>query len=349
MKILYVITKSEIGGAQAHVLQLIEEAHSRNIPTHLVVGELGWLSEKAKEFTTVTHLPSLVREINPIKELLAVSGLVKIIKREKPNTVHAHSTKAGVIARLAAYMCKTPVIFTAHGWAFNNGSLFALKVEKLLAKITAKIICVSKTEAKLAIDNGFDSSKITVIYNGIEKNAKSLFTKPVPRQIIMVARFSEQKNHTALLIAMSLVSKSIKLVLVGTGPLLEDAKKLAKNLDLNVAFLGDRFDVLDLLAQSSAFVLSTHYEGLPISVIEAMRAGLPVIATDIPGMNELVTNNGLLVTGVRELADAINKLVFNSHWAEILGRNSRVNFEKHFTADIMLKKTFKEYEKTTNT
>jgi glycosyltransferase involved in cell wall biosynthesis len=263
-----------------------------------------------------------------------------------------------VVARVAGWICKVPVVFTAHGWGFTPGTpntrrIIALIAEKILALLTTKLICVSENDRQLALRSGVGhkNSLAVVRYgiNNIPVTTPNLLQQP-PR-LIMVARFNEQKDQTTLLKAIAqLKDDSIHLNLVGSGPSLESCKALAKSLGIEnqVSFLGDRRDVPDLLAQSQIFILSTHYEGLPISILEAMRAGLPVVATSVNGIPEEVVDGktGLLAPhqDVKALANALHILTNSPEIRQQMGKESREKFEQEFTVDRMITEIRAIYE-----
>jgi glycosyltransferase involved in cell wall biosynthesis len=351
--ILYVITKSELGGAQAHVYDLMRSLH-QDYAVHLAVGAPGVLTEKAIELGVKVHIiDNLKRSINPASDLRSIQQCVAIIKLVKPDLVHCHSSKAGVVARLAAWRCRVPVIFTAHGWGFDPRSPrlqrnIALGVEKALAPISTKIICVSESDRQLAISLKVTSPELAVtIHNGIatEVIATAVPSRQPPK-LIMVARFNRaQKDQYTLMQAIAKLSEPIKLIFVGTGPDWEASKTMAQDLGITdrVSFLGDRLDVPDLLADSQIFVLSTHYEGAPISILEAMRCGLPIIATNVNGIPEQVADGvtGLLVPhqDVDALTAAISKLVNNPDLRQQMGVAGKHKFAKEFTVEQMVEKT----------
>jgi glycosyltransferase involved in cell wall biosynthesis len=351
--ILYVITKSELGGAQAHVYDLMKSLH-RYYDLHLAVGAPGVLTEKAIDLGAKVHIiNNLKRSINPTSDLKSIQECVGIIKLVKPDLVHCHSSKAGVVARLAAWICRVPVIFTAHGWGFDPRSPrlqrnIALGVEKVLAPISTKIICVSESDRQLAISLKVTSPELAVtIHNGIDnKSIATAVPERQPAKLIMVARFNRaQKDQHTLMKAIAKLTDPIELILVGTGPDWEASKTIAKDLGITdrVAFLGDRLDVPNLLANSQIFVLSTHYEGAPISILEAMRCGLPIIATNVNGIPEQVADGvtGLLVPhqDVDALASAISKLVKDPDRRQQMGVAGKHKFAKEFTVEQMVEKT----------
>lgn len=351
--LLYVITKSELGGAQIHLYDLIRSLY-REFEIHLIVGSTGWLTDRCHELGVIVyHQPALTRSINPIADIQAVREIVTLIEQIKPTIVHAHSGKPGLVARLAGAIGGVPTIFTAHGWGFDPNapklrSYAAYVVEKLCHPLAAKIICVCESDRQRAINLGVvDRDRVVTIHNGIKKTETPQSNPELePPQLIMVARFNKhQKDHYTLLKAIQLIDRDLQVVLVGTGPDWEETKMLARDLNIlsKVTFLGDRLDVADLLAQSQIFVLSTHYEGFPVSILEAMRAGLPTIATDVNGVSEQVIDGvtGLLVphANVFALRQAIVTLIADSSLRRQMGQEGAKKLEREFTIEQMVAKT----------
>jgi glycosyltransferase involved in cell wall biosynthesis len=351
--ILYVITKSELGGAQGHVYDLIKSLQ-QDYDIHLAVGATGILTKKVEDLGIRVHIISnLKRRIDLANDLRSIQQCIAIIKLVKPDLVHCHSSKAGVVSRLAAWICRVPVIFTAHGWGFDPRSPLvrrniALGIEKILAPISTKIICVSESDRQLAIALKVTPPRLVVtIHNGIVN--ESILTAVPERaslKLIMVARFNRaQKDQHTLMKAIAKIDRPIQLTLVGTGPDWEESKNTAENLGITdrVTFLGDRLDVPDLLADSQIFVLSTHYEGAPISILEAMRCGLPIIATNVNGIPEQVADGvtGILVPhqDVDALSAAISTLANDPDRRHQMGRAGKHKFAQEFTVEQMVEKT----------
>ncbi|MTJ12918.1 glycosyltransferase family 4 protein [Anabaena sp. UHCC 0187] len=360
--LLYIITKSELGGAQKNVYDLIKN-FCKDYEIHLATSQLGLLTEFVSDLDVPLHLISnLSRDIKFSGEFLAIKECISLINKIKPDIIHAHSSKAGVIARISGCISKTPVIFTAHGWGFTQGTpplqrTVALIAEKLLAPLSAKLICVSESDRQLALSLRVgNQNSLRTVHNGIA-NIPVTIANPSqqPPQLIMVARFNEQKDHSTLLQAIAqLQNPCIHLDLVGSGSSLESCKALANSLGITeqVSFLGDRRDVPDLLAQSQIFILSTHYEGLPISILEAMRAGLPVVATNVNGIPEEVENGktGLLVPpkDIDALAKALQTLIESPELRQQMGEAGRQKFEQEFTVERMINETKIVYENIFN-
>ncbi len=347
--LLYLITKSELGGAQSHVRELGEH-FCLEYEVHLAVGQLGALTDDLKATgVKIHHIPSLTREMNLLADLRAIWDFIVLIRQIQPAILHAHSSKAGMIGRIASRFCGVPAVFTAHGWGFTPNTpplrrSLARWIEQLLAPLTAKIICVSESDRQFALQLGVGRpASLVTIHNGIP-NAAVPPAQPAqsPPHLIMVARFNEQKDQSTLLRAIAqLPPASCTLDLVGSGPGLAACQALATSLALDdrVNFLGDRHDVPELLARSQIFVLSTHYEGLPISILEAMRAGLPVIATRVNGIPEAVDHGttGWLCSheDAEALALGVKTLLQSPTLRQQMGQASREKFLQEFTLDTM--------------
>ena len=356
MKLVYLITRSEYGGAQSHVLELIDGFRAHH-EIALAVGEDGWLThEVRKRDVPVTVIPDLKRPIRPVRDCLAFLQVKKWLARERPDLLHTHSSKAGLVGRIAARLSGVPSVYTAHGWAFTHGvaltrKLVAVPGEWLAARTGGDIICVSDFDRKLASRYMIaPNAKLHTVWNGIGNNGIQAIPGSHPDPfIIMVARFAAPKDHVTLLRAMAAMNNlRWRVRLVGDGPLLTDAQALASALGIEsrVKFLGARPDVPELLTKSDLFVLASRFEGLPISVIEAMRAGLPVVASSVGGVPELVNSDtGILVPpeDPTALADALKRLLVSPDLLAEMGAEGRKRYEKDFRANSMIEKTIDVY------
>lgn len=360
MKIFYIITRSDtIGGAQIHVYDLAKKMHEQGHDVTVLVGGKGvFYNLLAENGLNVIELKKLKRELNIIIDFLAVIELIKIFRKTEPNLVTLHSSKAGLIGRIACFLLRVPTIFTVHGWSFAEGiserkrKVFAF-LEKLLGKISTHIITVSEADKKLALDlNVVNQSHMTAIHNGVKPLKKiNQFRKTNTFKLISVARFSEQKDHETLLRALSLVSnRQWELDLVGDGPLENDMVELAEKLGIsgNLNFLGLRKDVPDLLSQADMFVLISNWEGLPLSILEAMSIGLPIIASDVGGVNESVKDgfNGRIISrgDTSRLKDVLEETIENEKLLDLYGHNSKSRFEEEFTFKRQFEKTYELYQ-----
>lgn len=359
-RLLYLVTRSEVGGAQVHVLQLLRALKAR-FDVHVAVGDEGFLTREARCLGVEVHvLPALVQPISPIRDLAAIWSTLKLLRTLRPSLVHAHSSKAGLVGRIAAVQTGVPAVFTAHGWAFAEGvppgrRLLAILAERTAARWADRIITVSEQDRMLALRYGVGpASKLVTIYNGVADiplQARPAAGNDAGNEIcvIMVARFSPQKDHSLLIRALAGVQGTWRLKLVGEGPTRPQVESLVRSLGLQerVEFLGARQDVPTLLAGAHVFVLTSNWEGFPLSILEAMRAGLPVIASDVGGVREAVLEGitGFLVPRGNELIlrNRLELILADSALRLRMGQAGRQHYIAHFTTDTMVSRILEVY------
>ncbi|ADN02508.1 glycosyltransferase family 4 protein [Spirochaeta thermophila] len=361
MHIVYVLTRSDTrGGVQVHVRDLCRALMALGHRCTVLMGGRGiFLDELAECGIPYVVIPSLKRSISPFKDLEAVLKIRKVLKDLRPDLVSTHTSKAGVLGRLAARSLGIPVVFTAHGWAFTEGVPAASRwiyrlLERIVAPCARKIITVSEFDREIALKGKVGrSSQLIAIHNGMPDVSVEHHAKPElqPPRMVMLARFEPQKDHKTLFLALSkLRHMEWHMECVGDGPLLEETKKLAYRLGLEerISFPGFRGDIEAVLAQSQIYVLISHWEGLPRSILEAMRAGLPVVASRVGGVEEAVEDG---VTGyvvdrrdVDALAQRLERLIADPRLRASMGRAGRARYETHFTFERMLKETLELYQ-----
>ncbi|MGI8988240.1 MAG: glycosyltransferase family 4 protein [Bryobacteraceae bacterium] len=356
MKILYLITRAELGGAQVHLHDLLK-GFRNSCDLLLGVGEEGYLTEAAAGLN-IRHavIPGLVQPISPLKDVQALARIARLIRSFQPDLVHAHTSKAGILGRAAARWMGVPSVFTAHTWSFAQGTSWKWKAagipsEKLMARCGAKTITVSEANRAMALSRGVgDRENLVTIHNGIPdtpfRAAHGL--SPAPR-IAMVARCARQKSQIRLLRAMAPVKLPFKISFVGDGPTRVQLEHEAARLGLTdrTEFLGNRRDIAEILAGSDIFALPTNWEGFPLSILEAMRAGLPVVASDVGGVSEAVADGetGFLTPGEDEAAlrERITALLIGPALRLAMGQAGRARYERQFTLPAMIEKTLAVY------
>lgn len=363
MKILYCITQAKWGGAQAHVFELIKDQLNRKNDVYLVVGENGVLVDRLHEigFSNIYILSYMKRAIG-VNDIFAVFALRRFIKKIKPDLIHLHSSKAGIIGRIAASFTKCRVVFTIHGWSFTDGIAAKKKnvyriIEKFMMYFTDLVICVSQFDFKIGVRDGVikpQKKNAVVIHNGVSipKKINNIDndTKSSKIKIVMTARFSFQKDQDTLIKAISSIkSKKVEMIFVGDGETLKLCKALVNRLHLTstVRFEGFQANVDKYLENCNIFVLSTHYEGLPISIIEAMSHKLPIIATNVGGINELVVDgeNGFLCNGsVADMSEKLNLLIQNTNLCKKMADKSFDIYINEYVLADKLNKINYEYE-----
>jgi len=315
-------------------------------------GSEGSLMESAREKgISVTIEPALVREINPLKDLLATWRLVRFMRRGRFTIVHTHSSKAGILGRWAAWTAGTPIIIhTVHGWGHNDRQRPIVKwlfinLERLSLRITDRLTAPSPLNVEKGLkDNIGHESDYVVIREGIEldqfghpektrEETRSALGIPLDTPLVgTVTRLSPQKAPADFIKAAGTILEhepQTRFVVVGDGPMRQEVQTLAENIGLKNAmtFTGLRRDVPDLMAAFDIFVLCSLWEGLPRVLPQAMATGLPIVATDIDGNSEAVKNglNGILVptNNSGAIAEAVLSLIQKKEMAKAMGAAGR--------------------------
>jgi glycosyltransferase involved in cell wall biosynthesis len=353
MKIAQVITRGDtFYGAQTHVLDLCKLLIADGHDTFAVVGSEGGLTDRFTEAgVPYVVVPSLQRSIRLFRDMRCIADLEHLFRERKPDLVATHSSKAGIVGRLAAHRAGVPTVFTAHGWSFEEGIPYVrrrvyLAIERYVAKRTDKIIAVSELGRSLGIASHVaPSDRIEAIHYGVPESKCQRVQSDV-FTMTMVAGFREQKDHRTLIAALQKLSNRKWIVnFLGDGELLDQTKALVRKSGLGdrIHFHGAVNNVADYLAKSDLKVLITNWEGLPISIIEALALGLPVIASDVSGVSEEVIDgyNGLLTArgDVESVRHALEHMMDRPDLRDTFGKNSRQLFEERFTLSAMYSKT----------
>lgn len=358
MRILLMITRGDdLGGAQTHVHDLAVSLAETGHTVAVLVGVTGPLTESLAAIGIETFVcPELVRDIHPGNDLRAVSRVTRLIRQFQPDIVATHSSKAGLIGRLAARWAGVPSVFTAHGWAFSDGVPAPRRqvyrvIERMAASVSSKIICVSEYDRRIGIAAGIPADRQVTVYNGVPDVPEAYRSRPGgpgPLRVVMVGGFRAQKDQHTLIRAVHGLGH-VHLDLVGDGPTIDQARRLVEELNLakRVTFLGSRSDVPAVLAQAHVFALTTNWEGFPLSILEAMRGGLPVVVTDVGGSGEAVGDGetGFLVPrgDVSAMQDRLALLVSHPERRAAMGRAGRQHYESAFTLDRMVARTLEVY------
>lgn len=372
MKILYIITQADGGGAQNYCLAL-----AKHFKGAIAAGEeAGQLFANAQAAGLKTfRLKHLKRDISPWHDLLAVFEIARLIKQERPDIVHLNSTKAGFLGSLAFALHRSrlrrlvqsrdkshgpKIIFTAHGFRFLEplspaGQWFYLMAEKIASWFRDYIICVSDTDKKSALNNNIISAnKIITIHNGLpplsfinRDGGRRALRLPSDKFIFgTVANFYKTKGLDVLISAVGMISKTTLLnslfVIVGDGSEIENLKLKIKNLRLEntIKLLGNIINAKNYLKAFDCFILPSRKEGFPYSLLEAMQAGLPIISTNVGGIPEAAANAGILVepNNPKKMAMAITEMFQNTQLRETLSAKALAQ-AKLFTEKKMLEET----------
>ncbi len=345
-----------------HLLDLANGMRSDFDPS-VAVGEEGFLSRACRDRRIPVHIiPSLKRSHHPAGDLVAFIQICRLLRQIKPDLVHIHTFKAGIIGRAACWWLRVPSVYTMHAWLWDTDAVSGVSgvlgraFERVAAHLCERIITVSEAGEKILRELRIGASENTVtIRNGIpDCPSRAIHAAKECPVIVMVARFMPPKRQQFLLRAFAAQPVGPRLRFIGDGATRPAAERLACQLGIanRVEFLGERSDVPRLLADSDIFVLASAMEMLPISILEAMRAGLPVIASDVGGIREAVIHGvtGLLVEeqSVTELAHALRLLVQDAGLRARVGAAGRQNFLKRFQFSPMAECTQKLYWEVLN-
>jgi len=379
-KVLHPITRLIIGGAQENTMLTADYLdHNQwqvEVLSGIQTGSEGSIIDEVRKRNILLYLePFLVREIHPLKDIIALFRLIRMMKKRGYHIVHTHSSKAGIIGRWAAWFAGVPVIVhTVHGWGHHDLQHplvrnFYIILEKITLKITDQLIAVSGKNISKGINDGIGQfHDYSVIRSGIELDR---FGHPqIDRQtmrnqlgipsdaIIMgtVMRLSPQKAPLDFIEAATILAQKLEkvyFVLVGDGPLYDDVikKAQANSIERNLIMTGLRRDIPELMNCFDIFVLSSLWEGLPRVIPQAMAAGVPVIATAIDGSAEIITSeqNGLLVPpkSPESIANAVMRILNNPQLQQNLIRKAYETIHE-YSAEHMVARIDHLYNKLIN-
>jgi glycosyltransferase involved in cell wall biosynthesis len=353
-RLLLLITLAEIGGAQTYVMSLLPALTERFDVTVAAWGP-GPLPEAARAAgAAYVPLRHVQRPLHPIRDVAGLFELVRLCRRIRPDIVHANSSKAGVLGRAAAGIAHVPVrIFTVHGWAFKAHHGFAARAylwaDRLMRPLTTAIVCVSNSELQAGRAAGtLVSARAVVIPNAVDVTRFALpANREDPPVILAIGRLKEPKDFPTLARALALLdAASFSARIAGDGP---DRPEVERLLPAGSRVLGERHDIPELLATADVFVLPSRSEGMPMSILEAMAAGVPVVASAVGGIPELVVDGetGLLVPAgdAEALAGALRRLLGDPALRRRFGDAGRARALEHFGVGAFRRAHIELYER----
>ncbi|PIP55815.1 MAG: hypothetical protein COX06_01265 [Candidatus Zambryskibacteria bacterium CG22_combo_CG10-13_8_21_14_all_42_17] len=364
MKILYGITKSNFGGAQRYVYELADEAKNKGFDVSVLCGRAEndktsdnlLIKKLGVQNIKVTPIDGLQRDISFTKEISSFFQILKIIKNERPDVFHINSSKMGALGAMAGRLAGIKnIIFTAHGWAFNEPRPLWQKIPiKFFAWLT--ILCTHKTisvSEKIKKDMErwpFTKNKLVVIHNGMSRfnlaqRENGSFT------VGTIAELHRIKGLDILLIAWNKFIKKhqAKLVIIGEGEERKNLENMAQKLGISdsVIFKGSVDNARSFLSNFDIFCMPSRSEGMPYALLEAGLAKLPVIASAVGGITEIIENgqNGILVEpeDAETIFSSLILLTEDKDLRERLGTNLKASIEEEFSFENMVLETFKLY------
>jgi glycosyltransferase involved in cell wall biosynthesis len=378
-KILYCITKANWGGAQRYVYDLATSLPNDKYEVLVITGNSGALTNKLESANVKTLiLGNLSREVNAWIDFLTILRLRKIFRTERPDIIHLNSSKMGALGAIAGKLARVPkIIFTGHGWAFNEDRNSWQKkiiyfVHWLTLTLADQTIMVSaKTKNQIAKSQKI-RDKTAVIRNGIEEI--NFLTKEQARAEIQkklsvdlqsegrpwigtISELHKNKGLKYLIEAINLLKLESDdpttlpiTIIIGEGEKREKLQKRIEryNLESDVFLIGQIDEAARYLKAFDIFTLTSITEALPYAILEAGQAGLPVIASAVGGIPEIIddTKNGILIRPMEpeEIVKAITSFLKNPDEMALLGQKLAERIKKYFDKKKMIEETLSLYK-----
>ena len=370
-RVVQLITRLIVGGAQEHAIAAAEKLDPARFDSQLWTGaetgsEGSLLEDARRRGVRVRVLPHLVRRVDPVKDARVTLELARLFRQERLDLVSTHSSKAGIVGRLAARLASVPVVVhTVHGWGFHEHMPARTRrtyevLERFLARHTDRLASVSERTTRAGLEAGVGRpEQYVLIRSGVplerfhpdeacRRRVRAGLGWPADGPVVgSVGRLSPQKNpldFTRAAARIAATHPDARFLYVGDGPLRADIEREldATGLRDRVALAGLRDDVPDLLRALDVFVLTSLWEGMPRVVLQALATGVPVVAYDIAGIAEAVRDgrNGFTVPpgDVAALADHVIRLLDDDGQRAGLGRRAREDFDESFSEEGMLRR-----------
>jgi glycosyltransferase involved in cell wall biosynthesis len=349
-RVLYLSHAFMVGGAEEMVLNLVRHLPDRFEPFVTCINQAGPIGEEISK----TGVPFQVLGLDPgIRRPWDVLGIARHLRERQPDIVHTFLLTASLYGRLAAMLARVPLIVGTEVNIYEHKRTHHAVAERLLMSGTDRVVVSAESVRDFYIRQVHaDPARVDVIYNAVDWSQLRQTMAPgalrasvgIPAGAPLagiIARLTEQKAHRYLFDAMAATPglKSLQLLVVGDGELREELRARVDGLGLSsrVHFLGARRDLGDLLAAIDLFVMPSLWEGLPLSMVLAMGAGLPVVATRVAGIPEVVQDGvtGLLVppADVPALGSALTRLVAGQELRQTLGAAAAAFVRPRFGVD----------------
>ena len=339
-----------------------------HVPYIKMFREKGWTvdvvtnGDEKVPFASNEYSISIKRSPFSISNVFAIIQMIRIMQKNRYDIVMCHTPMGGVVTRIAAYITKTkPVIYMAHGFHFYKGAPFInaflfKNIEKILASCTDGLITINKEDYKAAKKFKIRKNGKVYLIPGIgtdlyqikNTNIDALSKRQelgIPENAFVVLNVGElidRKNQDSAIKAISRCkNKNIILVICGRGVNDCKLKKLSKDLNIEerIIFCGFRKDVYEIMKMADVFLFPSFQEGLPVSVMEAMASGLPIICSDIRGNRDLINNNGGYLVNpldIEKMSYYIDFLYQNPNLRKLFGENNKKESEKYDLKKVIL-------------
>ncbi|TXE19083.1 glycosyltransferase family 1 protein [Psychroserpens burtonensis] len=354
IKVVHIL--NSVGGVDVSlriILKNIDNQNFENVVIHGLEDTNTEFKDKDGKIIKEYKIP-IQRNISPLKDSSSISKAIKILRKEKPDIIHAHSAKGGIIAKIATTFLKIPVLHTPQAYSFMSGQskikkTIFLSIEKMFVGPNNKILASSTSEQNRAINEVGYPIEQALLFNNSIKPISTIQSLSIDKTwpdnyICSVGRPSYQKNIELMLDVLNKIRKSISdihLVLMGVGfhsPNLETVKKKIRvlNLESNITLLEwtTREDIFNIIKKSQLYLTTARYEGLPYAVIESLALSKPIVATDADGNRDLVIDNfnGRLIFNedVKELSQSVVGIINSEEQKQMFSINSLKMFNENF-------------------
>jgi glycosyltransferase involved in cell wall biosynthesis len=372
IKVMQVIARMNVGGPAVLVADLKRNLDHQRISTVLVTGycdenESDYLDEVAQDVAAVRIL-GLGRSVSPLKDLSAFFLLIKEIRKFKPDFIHTHTAKAGVLGRLAGLIARPQAkrVHTFHGHLlhgyFSSGKTRLVVVfEKVLGLITYRFVAIGNVvkndlvRARIAPE-----SKFEVIYPGLQeldtypqaKAQSALGLDPSKKYLVFVGRLTSIKRPERLIDLARFLKvnhSNTWLLIAGAGELLEPLSAQAEKELLPITFLGWRKDIGAILSAADIAVLCSDNEGIPLTLIQASQAGLPIVSTNVGSVSDIVINGttGLLTeVSSKGLIEGVSTLLDDPALGRRFGKAGEERAREFFSSRTMVEQHQRLYSQS---
>ncbi|HVH31106.1 MAG TPA: glycosyltransferase family 4 protein [bacterium] len=357
--VVHVISTAEVGGGGEHLVELVRGLLRRGFTNAVIVGRDGPTTERLRQAGASVTVMGPLGATAP----LPLGGRFRALR---PGLVHLHGSRAGLAGVIAARLTGVrPVVYTAHAFAFRRRlpqllHWAAVRAEAVTCRLADRVIALNRGDVVAAAASGIPTTRFTVIANGIDlarfgetSGRREEFGLDARIPVVgMVARLVPQKDPLSFLRMAQLVSRTIpetRFLLVGDGPLRARVEQAMREmaLDGRVILTGFRDDVPELLRTMDVVVLTSLWEGLPLTLLEAMAAARPIVATRVQGTADVVVDGdtGILVApeDSAQLAAAVVELVRNPEQRQRMGGKGRARVAREFSVERMVTATVDVY------
>lgn len=360
MNVLYLLNHAGKAGTERYVQTLIERLDGKKIKAFFACNEEGLLVERLKALGTGTYRINMRSRF----DLIAARELAGLCRKLDINLIHTHYLRENYIAMLSRiFNPGVRVIYTNHFILRND--LITRISNRLMSPLEAGVIAVCNRGREMMISNGMDGSKIKVLFNAVDPELWGKPEKSTLREelgiaddafvILCASRFAHDKGHRYLVRTMAKLKETserkFKCVLAGDGPLLEEIRQMTVELGLgeDILFTGFRKDIKNLFSGSDIYFNSSEHEASSFLILEALASGLPVVATDMGGNDDIINDRnacGILVNyeDAEGSARAIKRIMDDGELLDTLGKNALKAVRENFNLVKMANQTYNLYE-----